>query len=63
MSEDEKPQVEMAEEALAPYLEFNSRADAFICLLNDLRHYADAHKIDFHKAMDASYQRYLFEKE
>ncbi len=59
---DEKTQVEMAEEALAPYLEFNGRIDAFISILNDLRHYADAHKINFHSAVDASYQRYLFEK-
>ena len=51
-----------AHDALIPYLEFNDDMESITDLLTDLRHYADARKIDFYKALDMSYQHYLAEK-
>lgn len=32
-------------------------------LLTDIRHFSDIHDLDFHKALDGSYEVYLEEKE
>lgn len=54
---------ERAEAALANYTALDPDMQANVKdLLADLRHFADAHGIDFHKALDISYQHYLAEK-
>lgn len=41
---------------------FEHGEEAVVDLLTNLRHYADAHSVDFFAALDTSYQHYLAEK-